>query len=239
MAAIWNPHIHGKCFSPHITYLAAYIGFGLDAFTDLICAGIPIFILHRLQIQLRTKLALCCLMALGSLTAGCAIAKAILLDGVFAFDYTWALVKPAFCTIVEHLTSITLVSLPALKPLFKKLLDASSRITFSSNRSPHPHHRVHFLHRNLISPTDPKAKKSSTRSGDDDDDNMTERGEIPLCDATILKTTDFRVSSHNSVSDVSPGCNRAEDEWPLPADSVHAVGTGRAERPLGNSWRME
>lgn len=28
MAAIWNPHVHGKCFSPHVTYLAGYIGFG-------------------------------------------------------------------------------------------------------------------------------------------------------------------------------------------------------------------
>ena len=28
MAAIWDPRIPGKCFSPHVTYLAGYIGFG-------------------------------------------------------------------------------------------------------------------------------------------------------------------------------------------------------------------
>lgn len=61
MAAIWNPAIRGKCFSPHITYLAGYIGFGLDAFTDLVCAAIPVFILHRLQMNVRTKVALCCM----------------------------------------------------------------------------------------------------------------------------------------------------------------------------------
>ena len=28
MAAIWDSGIHGQCFSPHVTYLAGYIGFG-------------------------------------------------------------------------------------------------------------------------------------------------------------------------------------------------------------------
>ena len=253
MAAIWNPHIHGNCFSPHITYLAGYIGFGLDAFTDLICAGIPIFILHRLHINFRTKLALCMLMGLGSLTAGCAIAKAVLLDRLFAKDYTWAITKPAFCTIIEHLSGITLVSLPALKPLFNRLLEeASSRLSSSGNphskRSSratppyqhyfHDHRRRH--HNPRCHPTDSSsyALDKSLRS----DDDTLERGEIPLCDS-ILKTTHFRVSSHNSVvslydrerRDAAPG-----EEWPLPAGSVHTAGSREREaRRLGNSWRLE
>ncbi len=28
MSTIWDPRIPGKCFSPHVTYLAGYIGFG-------------------------------------------------------------------------------------------------------------------------------------------------------------------------------------------------------------------
>lgn len=219
MAAVWNPHIHGKCFSSHITYLAGYIGFGLDAFTDLICAGIPIFILHRLHINKRTKLALCCLMGLGSLTAGCAIAKAITLKGVFAFDYTWDLTKPAICTIIEHLTSITLVSLPALKPLFNKLLDVS-RLN-SSKLSSRPYFRATPAETNESCIADKSVKSEDT-----------ERAEIPLCD-TILKTTDFRLSSHNS--EIS---RRLEDYWPLPPDFVHTAGTDRIEKPSGSFTRL-
>lgn len=40
---------------------------GLDALTDLICAGIPIFVIHRLQMNIRTKLAVGFLMSLGVL----------------------------------------------------------------------------------------------------------------------------------------------------------------------------
>ena len=129
MAAIWDATLvaSGKasCFSSHITYLAGYIGFGIDAFTDLACSAIPIFIINRLQMSPRTKTALCMLMGLGSLTAACAIAKAVTLQGVFAQDYTFALTKPAVCTILEHLCGIILASIPALRPLFGHILDAS------------------------------------------------------------------------------------------------------------------
>ena len=81
--AIWMPQIHGQCFSLHVTYLAGYIRFGerlrrtsrtpadsgpgFDALTDLLCAGIPIFVIQRLQMNIRTKIALCFLMGLGVL----------------------------------------------------------------------------------------------------------------------------------------------------------------------------
>jgi len=220
MAAIWNPHIHGKCFSSHITYLAGYIGFGLDAFTDFLCAGIPILILHNLRINQRTKLALCCLIGLGSLTAACAIAKAITLRGVFAFDYTWALTKPAICTIIEHLTSITLISLPALKPLFKRILDVSR--FGSGKRSSRP-----YLRQTPAENKDSYAFDRSLRSGD------TERAEKPLYD-TILKTTDFRLSSHHSQSS-----RQFEDDWSMRPHSAHTAGIGRFEKSLGNSWSTQ
>ena len=204
MAAIWNPHIHGTCFSPHVTYLAGYIGFGLDAFTDLICAGIPIVILHRLSINRKTKTVLCCLMGLGSLTAACAIAKAILLEGVFDSDYTWSLTKQAFCTIIEHFASITLVSLPALKPLFNNLL----RTTRSSNNR--PKRRPHVHHKSGRSTNSYALSVRTPRSAD------TEKGEASLCN-TIWKTTQFHLSSHNSIASRSPDLEDDEDRWPMPA----------------------
>lgn len=198
MAAIWNPHIHGKCFSPHVTYLAGYIGFGLDAFTDFVCAVIPIFILHRLQINVRTKVALCCLIGLGSLTAGCAIAKAVTLKGVFSHDYTWGLWKPAVCTIIEHLTSITLVSLPALRPFFDKILDSRGS---SGKRSVKPIPRWTPAVSGYIYALDTSLKSDDT-----------EQTTMPLNENGIVRTTEFRLSEHTSVS----GEQQMGDCWPLP-----------------------
>ncbi len=201
MAAIWNPHIHGKCFSPHITYLAGYIGFGLDAFTDLVCAAIPIFILHRLQMNQRTKLALCCLIGLGSLTAACAIAKAITLEGVFSHDYTYSLWKPAVCTIIEHLTGITLVSLPALRRFFNKILDAATIRGGSGKRSvKHSPRWTPAVSRDMY-PLDKSLKSDES-----------EQTTIPMNENEIVRTTEFRLSEHTSEN----GDQHMGDYWPLP-----------------------
>lgn len=201
MAAIWNPRIQGKCFSPHITYLVGYIGFGLDAFTDLICAVIPISILHRLQMNKRTKVALCCLIGLGSLTSGCAIAKAVTLKGVFSDDYTWGLWKPAVCTIVEHLTSLTLVSLPALRPFFNKILDAATSHGGSGKRSV-----KHSPRWTPAASGDLYALDTSLKG------EGLEQTTSTLHENEIMRTTEFRLSEHNSES----GEHHMGDYWPLP-----------------------
>ena len=149
----------------------------------------------------RTKVALCVLIGIGSLTAGCAIAKAVTLQNVFAFDYTWALWKPAVCTIVEHLSGITLVSLPALRPFFNRILDAATSPGGSGKRS--------VKHSPRWTPAvsgDTEALNKSLKSEDP------ERTAIPLKDNEIVRTTEFRLSEHTSES----GDQRTGDYWPLP-----------------------
>lgn len=141
-------------------------------------------------------------MGVGSLTAGCAIAKAVTLKGVFAEDYTWAITKPAICTIVEHLSSLTLISLPALKPLFNKVLDASRGV--SSKRS----NRPYAERRHGVGDSYAHEKELGT--------NDTER-DLTSFDHKIVKTMDIRVGSeHNS--------NMSEDTcWqPLPSNMAYA-----------------
>ncbi|KAL8703894.1 MAG: hypothetical protein Q9201_002945 [Fulgogasparrea decipioides] len=128
--------VHGTCFSPRVIYTAGYTNYGLDALTDLICASIPIFVIHRLQMNIRTKVAVGFLMSLGVLTAGCATAKAITIKGLFGQDYTWAIITPGVLTITEHYLGIIIASMPALKPLFSKVLESTvSSPNNSSKRS--------------------------------------------------------------------------------------------------------
>ena len=125
LAALWNPQMHGSCLSTHTTVLAGYIGFAIDVVTDLICAGIPILVIHRLQMNNQTKVALYILMGLGVFTAVCAVIKAITLKGVFAEDYTWGFTKPATWAALEQFVGIIISSVPALRPLFSGLLEST------------------------------------------------------------------------------------------------------------------
>lgn len=75
-------------------------------------------------------------MGLGIFTAVCVIAKTVYLNGVFAFDYTYAITRSATWAAVETFVGITTVSIPTLKPLFVKIREvASSRRSSGSNGS--------------------------------------------------------------------------------------------------------
>ncbi|KAL8840208.1 MAG: hypothetical protein Q9170_001415 [Blastenia crenularia] len=85
--ALWDPKVEGKCFSTRLVYTAGYANYGLDAATDLICAGIPVFVFHQLQMNRRTKIALSILMSLGVVTEhylGISIASIPTLKNLFA-----------------------------------------------------------------------------------------------------------------------------------------------------------
>ena len=114
---------------------AGYIIWAVDAATDLICAGIPILVIRRLQMDMRAKLALCGLMSLGVLTAGCAVAKAVLLQRVTADDITWDLNIVAIWATIEQFLGIIITSIPMLRPLFSashKSFHSWLRIRFST-----------------------------------------------------------------------------------------------------------
>ncbi|KAF6232169.1 hypothetical protein HO173_009552 [Letharia columbiana] len=117
--ALWDPKVNGRCYSPKTAYTTTYVAFSLDAFTDLVCSGIPTFVLYRMQMNTRTKVALCVLMGLGVFTAMCAVAKAITLKEIWSRDFTWNAVIVVKWACAEQALSLILVSLPILRPLFR------------------------------------------------------------------------------------------------------------------------
>ncbi|MCJ1481776.1 hypothetical protein MMC06_001935 [Schaereria dolodes] len=145
LRAVWDPLVQGKCYSLHLVYRAAYVAIGLDAFTDLVCSAIPIFVIYKLQMDIRTKIAICILMGLGVFTAACAIVKATTLNGVFSVDYTWAIYTPSIWSVVETQLSMNIASISTLRPLFSHIMEMSSRR--SSHASSEKHHDPHSLHK--------------------------------------------------------------------------------------------
>ena len=125
LAALWNPHVEGACMSTEQTVLAGYVGFAFDIITDLVCALLPIMVISKLRMNRRPKIALCVLMGLGVFTAGCAVAKALSLRGVFGDNPSDGFLEPATWAAVEQFLGIIIVSLPALRPLFGRMLHSA------------------------------------------------------------------------------------------------------------------
>ena len=168
------------------------------------CACIPIFVIHQLQLNRRTKVALCCVMGLGALTASCAIAKAVVLKEVFAKDYTWSITKPAICTVIEHLLGIIIASVPALKPLFSRLLNAASSSGQTSGQS----NRRSF--RKILSPEGSTPLQNTSLVN-----YVGGKGhQIPLDDKSITKTTEFCISAEQDLETADR--LDAMPAWPIP-----------------------
>ena len=119
LTAVWNRSGASR-LPTHAINLASYVIFAMDAVTDLICAMIPILLVQRLQMDMRTKLALSGLMSLGVLTAGCAVAKLLALRRVTDDDFTWGLNTVAIWGAVERFLGIIIISVPMLRPLFSR-----------------------------------------------------------------------------------------------------------------------
>ncbi|KAL8788441.1 MAG: hypothetical protein Q9213_001664 [Squamulea squamosa] len=177
--ALWNPKVKGTCFSSRVAYTAGYANYALDALTDLVCAIIPVAVIHQLQMNTRTKAALSFLMSLGVLTAGFAIAKCVTLRALFEQDFSWNITEPGVFTIGEHYLGIIIASMPALKPLFSKVLDATGSSS-SPNSSKRSFQKIH----SFGGPTacGPGSHAPSGRSS--------------IGEGNIKRTTEFRISSH-------------------------------------------
>ena len=167
LPALWNPQIHGHCMSTHSTVIAGYAGFAVDIITDLICAGIPLFVIHRLKMNFRAKVVLCILMGLGVFTAGCAVAKAVTLRGVFADDYTWGFTKPATWAAVEQFVGIIIASVPALRPLFTSFRE---KIPVKDPESrPKPKNHIFWAGKSIKTTG---IRRNNDNYDDDDDDQI-------------------------------------------------------------------
>ena len=116
--ALWYASMEDiKCFTHEQLSLVYYIGYSLDALTDLLCASVPVAIIFRLQLSNNTRIGLYILMGLGTLIAGCALVKTITISGAWARDYTWESAVPTWFTIAEYYGAVVLASAPSLSGL--------------------------------------------------------------------------------------------------------------------------
>ena len=113
---VWNLGDPGKCFSEEMV-MNIIIAQGVFSFlTDFICAAFPVVLLRNLNIRKQSKIALCCLMGLGIITGGIAIARTATAWQVKSEDLSWVGVPNAMTKILEVNIGNIAACVPILKP---------------------------------------------------------------------------------------------------------------------------
>ncbi|PVH82004.1 hypothetical protein DL98DRAFT_514370 [Cadophora sp. DSE1049] len=131
---------NAKCFS-----LDTFTNIGLfnsivNIVTDVLFASLPIPIVWKLQVNLRTKISLIGILSLGYFACVCSIVKTTIQVKVFSDLDNTRDDKYTIWNAIELYVGLLAASLPALRPLFKSMLDLRTRATASSNAQRHKYY---------------------------------------------------------------------------------------------------
>ena len=137
---LWASRVpHSKCFTRQQLSLVIYIGYSLDAFTDLICTSITVTIIIYTKLSSRSAIGFAVLIGFGTLITACAIVKTITLKAIFMVDFTWESTIPVYFTIAEYYGGIVIASIPNLAGLFaRSAKDDIPLYESARNSSPQP-----------------------------------------------------------------------------------------------------
>lgn len=124
-----------KCFSNTTFTNIGIFNSSVNIATDVLFAVLPIPIVWGLQTNLRTRLTLVFILGLGVFACVASIVKTVIQAGVLA-DPDWTYHDSFFMwNNIEFNIGILAATLPALRPLFVKLLGATQRFTSSASRN--------------------------------------------------------------------------------------------------------
>ncbi|KAK0621023.1 hypothetical protein B0T14DRAFT_432492 [Immersiella caudata] len=125
--ALWDQSIPQNCWSQSTLKGLSYTNVTLNILTDLLLAlVIPIPMLWHLNVNRRTRFSLIFALSLGAFACAAAFIKVgFLVNYGKTGDWLWDSRDISIWTVMECNTGIIAGSLPALRPLFKKILGTS------------------------------------------------------------------------------------------------------------------
>jgi len=123
-----------KCYSNDTYRSVGLFNGAINIFTDFVFASLPIPIIWSLQINMRTKISLVCILSLGYFACGAAIVKEILLANFFKDKDSLYENSFQIWNVIEINTGILAACLPALRPIFAFLLETANGLRSSSAR---------------------------------------------------------------------------------------------------------
>ncbi|CAG7942066.1 unnamed protein product [Penicillium salamii] len=116
----------GKCLSKAVLLNSAYVYSSLTILCDLTLGILPAFLVWRLQMNCRTKLAVGGIFSLGALASVAVAGRVPFLRYYSDQNFLYSTWQIAIWSVVETGLGITAGSLITLRPLFRWLLDENS-----------------------------------------------------------------------------------------------------------------
>ncbi|KAH9207631.1 hypothetical protein DL95DRAFT_395890 [Leptodontidium sp. 2 PMI_412] len=129
-----------KCFSTRTFTNIGLFNSIVNIITDVLFASLPIPIVWKLQVNMRTKLSLICILSLGYFACVCSIVKTTIQVNVLKDPDSTRKDRYSIWNAIELYVGLLAASLPALRPLFKSMLDLRTRATASSNAQRHKYY---------------------------------------------------------------------------------------------------
>lgn len=124
---LWDPSVHGTCWSKDTLQPLSYTNLALNITTDLFFAIlIPAPMLWGLNVNQRTRYSLLAILGLGVFAcAACFVKLGSIVNYGKLGDWLWDSRNITIWTIVENNIGIIAGSLPTLRPLFKTILGST------------------------------------------------------------------------------------------------------------------
>ncbi|KAL2173764.1 uncharacterized protein P884DRAFT_280763 [Thermothelomyces heterothallicus CBS 202.75] len=116
----WDKYTQtGTCIPDRIVIALAILFSVINMITDFTFALLPAWIVLRLNMKLRTKLALCALMGLGCVASAAIVVRMPYLQAIASDEFLYDTVFVAVWSTVEQCLAITAAGLATLQPLVK------------------------------------------------------------------------------------------------------------------------
>ncbi|KAK7990285.1 integral membrane family protein [Apiospora arundinis] len=128
LAVLWDPTVQAVCWSKQTLQALSYANSIVNIVTDMFFAVLPAPMLWNVQINVRTKASLICIMGLGVFAVAAAIVKSFFISNYGKTgDFLWDSTDLTIWVSTECNTGIIAACLPCLKPLFKRILENTTQ----------------------------------------------------------------------------------------------------------------
>ena len=118
---LWNPTVQGKCWSPHVQRSISDFNGAVSVFCDWVLATLPIVFLWNVQMSLRIKAGICCLMGMGFFSGACTIMRVVYYQKLYTQDVTWHILDVNIWGALEVWVGIIAACMPMSKPLLHQI----------------------------------------------------------------------------------------------------------------------
>ncbi|KAM0272113.1 hypothetical protein ACHAPA_002409 [Fusarium lateritium] len=117
----WNKDQPGTCVKPEVIMALTYLYSVFSVISDFTCAILPMFLVAKLNMGRKTKLALIPIMAMACVASSAVVVRFAFVKDFKNPDFLWATIDIAIWSTTEQGLAITAGSLATLRPLLRSL----------------------------------------------------------------------------------------------------------------------